>query len=115
VCYTWHGNPLTSAFSVLELLDNLDFFFKDLFYLYEYTVALFRHTRRGHQIPLQVVVSHHVVAGNLNSGFLEEQSLLLTAEPSLQVIYFIFIFETGSYYVAFGGLKLIDYLLAFDS
>jgi hypothetical protein len=29
-----------------------------------YTVALFRHTRRGHQIPLQMVVSHHVVAGN---------------------------------------------------
>jgi hypothetical protein len=38
---------------------------KDLFiYLNEYTVAVFRHTRRGHQIPLQMVVSHHVVAGN---------------------------------------------------
>jgi len=35
-----------------------------LFYVYEYTVAVFRHTRRGHQIPLQMVVSHHVVAGN---------------------------------------------------
>ena len=34
-----------------------------LFYVYEYTVAVFRHTRRGHQIPLQMVVSHHVVAG----------------------------------------------------
>ena len=40
------------------------FFFKDLFYVYKYTVAVFRHTRRGHQIPLQMVVSHHVVAGN---------------------------------------------------
>jgi hypothetical protein len=30
----------------------------------EYTVAVFRHTRRGHQISLQMVVSHHVVAGN---------------------------------------------------
>jgi hypothetical protein len=41
-------------------------FFKDLFicYLYEYTVAVFRHTRRGHQIALQMFVSHHVVAGN---------------------------------------------------
>ena len=43
-------------------------FFKDLFiYLfnvYEYTVAVSRHTRRRHQIPLQMVVSHHVVAGN---------------------------------------------------
>ena len=27
-------------------------------------IVLFRHTRRGHQIPLQMVVSHHVVAGN---------------------------------------------------
>uniref|UniRef100_A0ABK0LEQ8 MIA SH3 domain containing n=1 Tax=Rattus norvegicus TaxID=10116 RepID=A0ABK0LEQ8_RAT len=25
--------------------------------------AVFRHTRRGHQIPLQMLVSHHVVAG----------------------------------------------------
>jgi hypothetical protein len=39
-------------------------FFKDLFYLYEYTVAVFRHTRRGCQISLLMVVSHHVVAGN---------------------------------------------------
>ena len=40
------------------------FFFKIcLFYVYEYTVAIFRHTRRGHQIPLQMVVSHHVIAG----------------------------------------------------
>ena len=30
----------------------------------EYTVAVFRHTRRGLQIPLPMVVSHHVVAGN---------------------------------------------------
>jgi hypothetical protein len=35
-----------------------------LFYVYEYTVAVFRHTRKGHRIPLQMVVSHHVVAGN---------------------------------------------------
>jgi hypothetical protein len=35
-----------------------------LFYVYEYIVAVFRHTRRGPQIPLQMVVSHYVVAGN---------------------------------------------------
>jgi hypothetical protein len=48
----------------------LMFFFKNyhfkiiyyLFNVYEYTV--FRHTKRGHQIPLQMVVSHCVVAGN---------------------------------------------------
>jgi hypothetical protein len=34
-----------------------------LFNLCKYTVALFRHTRRGYQIPLQMFVSHHVVAG----------------------------------------------------
>jgi hypothetical protein len=32
-------------------------------FMYEYTVAIFSHTRRGHQIPLQMVVSYHV-AGN---------------------------------------------------
>ena len=35
-----------------------------LFNVYEYTVAVFRHTRRGHRIPLQMVVSHYVVTGN---------------------------------------------------
>jgi hypothetical protein len=43
--------------------DGLFFFFKDLFIVCKYTVAVFRHTRRGHQISFQVVVSHHVVAG----------------------------------------------------
>jgi hypothetical protein len=42
----------------------LFFFFKDLFILCEYTVTFSRHTRRGHQMSLQMVVSHHVVAGN---------------------------------------------------
>jgi hypothetical protein len=54
---------------------------KDFIYLFdiydEYTLAVFRHTRRGHQIPLQMVVSHHVVAGNWTQD-------LLTSEPSLQ-------------------------------
>jgi hypothetical protein len=37
---------------------------KDLFIIInKYTVAVFRHTKRGHQISLQVVVSHHMVAG----------------------------------------------------
>jgi hypothetical protein len=45
--------------SFLACLDDLFIYF-----MYEYTVAVFRHTRRGHRIPLQMVVSHHVVAGN---------------------------------------------------
>jgi hypothetical protein len=32
--------------------------------LFEDSIAVFRHTRRGHQIPLQMVVRHLVVAGN---------------------------------------------------
>jgi hypothetical protein len=37
-------------------------FFKDLFIICKYTVAVFRHPRRGHQISLQMVVNHHVAA-----------------------------------------------------
>jgi len=32
-----------------------------LFHVCKYTVAAFRHTSRGHQISLQMTVSHHVV------------------------------------------------------
>ena len=34
------------------------------FFIYEYSVAVSRHIRRGHQILLQMVVSHCVVSGN---------------------------------------------------
>jgi hypothetical protein len=53
--------------------------------MYEYTVAVFRHTRRGHHISLQLDVSHHVELNwELNSGPIKEQSVLLTAELSIQ-------------------------------
>jgi hypothetical protein len=43
---------------------SLSLFLKiNLFYVYEYTVAVFRHTRRGHQIPLQMIMRYHVIAG----------------------------------------------------
>ena len=53
------------------------------FNVYEYTVVVFRHQKR---------VSDHIADGGeppcdcweLNSGPLEEQSVLLTSEPSLQ-------------------------------
>jgi hypothetical protein len=49
----------TTAWLLLKL-----FFFKDLFIIIsKYTVAVFRCTRRGHQISLWMVVSYHVVAG----------------------------------------------------
>jgi hypothetical protein len=45
-------------------LKKIVIYFYFLFYVCEHIVAAFRRTRRGHQIPLQMVVSHHVVAGN---------------------------------------------------
>jgi hypothetical protein len=32
-----------------------------MYTIYEYTVTVFRYTRRGHPISLQMVVSHHEV------------------------------------------------------
>jgi hypothetical protein len=48
-------------------MPNVAFFFGlkiYLFYVCEYSVIFFRHNRRGYQILLQMVVSHHVVVGN---------------------------------------------------
>ena len=61
-------------------------FFKDLFIVTcEYTVAVVRHTRRGHQISLRMVVSHHVVAGIWTQDLWKSnQWVLLPTEPSLQ-------------------------------
>jgi hypothetical protein len=44
-------------------ISYLGFFFLKIYLLYKCTVVVFRHTRRGRQILLQMVVSHHVVAG----------------------------------------------------
>ena len=66
------GRKQRYAFKVLVGKDFLTltsklllfFLFKDLFIVIcKYTIAVFRHTRRGRQISLQVIVSHHVVAG----------------------------------------------------
>ena len=42
---------------------NILFFKIYLFIICKYTVAVLRYSRRGHQISLRMVVSHHVVAG----------------------------------------------------
>jgi hypothetical protein len=47
--------------SITELHSYCLSFFLRLIYLYEYTVAVFRRIRKGHQISLQMVVSHHMV------------------------------------------------------
>ena len=59
---SWISTIYWKCFFPLD--DFSSFFFTYLFYVYEYTVAVFRHTSSGHRIPLQIVVSHHVVAGN---------------------------------------------------
>jgi hypothetical protein len=53
--------------------------------MYVNTLSLSSDTpEEGIGSPLQMVVSHHMVAGQLNSEPLEGQSVLLTTEPSLQ-------------------------------
>jgi hypothetical protein len=46
-----------------SIIKSLFFLKIYLFIICKYTVAVFRHTRRGRQISLRMVVSHHVVAG----------------------------------------------------
>ena len=41
----------------LPLIQERTFLKNYLFHVYEYTVAVLRHTRRGHHIPLQMVMS----------------------------------------------------------
>jgi hypothetical protein len=61
------------------------YFFKDLFIIIcKYTVAVFRHTRRGSQILLRMVVSHHVVAGIWTLDLRKSSRVLLPTEPSHQ-------------------------------
>jgi hypothetical protein len=59
----------------------------------EYIVAIFRHTRK--RAPDLITVGCEPPCGcwKLNSGPLEEQSVLLTTEPSLQPL--VLFFERG--------------------
>jgi hypothetical protein len=55
-----------------------------LFIICVYTVAVFRYSRRGDQIFVMDGCEPPCGCWDLNSGPLEEQSVLLTAEPSYQ-------------------------------
>jgi hypothetical protein len=63
---------------------GLIFFLIYLFIICKYTVAVFRHTRRGRQILLRMVVSHHVVAGTWTLDLWKSSQVLLPTEPSHQ-------------------------------
>ena len=68
---------------------------KDLFIIIcKYTVAVFRRTRRGHQISLRVVVSHHVVAGIWTSDLRKSSRVLLPTEPSHQPYCYVLTFSS---------------------
>ena len=60
------------------------FFFLRLFYVYDYSVAVFRHIRRRALDPITEGCESPSASWELNSGPLEEESVLLTTEPSLQ-------------------------------
>jgi hypothetical protein len=64
-CSLWHTSdtPMIHLvrFKSVYLFNDLSIY---LFNVCEYIVPVFRHTKRGRQIPLQMVVSHYVVAGN---------------------------------------------------
>jgi hypothetical protein len=64
---------------------RVSFFFNIyLFIICKYIVAVFRHSRRGSQIFLQMVVSHHVVAGIWTPDLRKSSRVLLPTEPSHQ-------------------------------
>jgi hypothetical protein len=60
------------------------------FYFYEYTVAIFRHTRRYHLYPITDGCEPLCGCWELNSGPLQEQPVSLTAEPSLSPALHVF-------------------------
>ena len=69
-----------------------------LFYVYENTIALFRHTRTGHQIPLQMVVNHHVVAGNWTHNLRKSiQCSYPQSHNSSPCTFFIYRLRSGFY------------------
>jgi hypothetical protein len=77
---------LLLSFCTLEP-GSLFFFFFFFFIICKYIVAVFRHTRRGSQILLRMVVSHHVVAGIWTLDLRKSSKssrVLLPTEPSHQ-------------------------------
>ena len=74
--------------NVAKSLRTLFFSKLYLFHSYKYTVAVFRNARRGHQIPLQMVVSHHVVAENWTQDLWKsKQPVLWTVEASVHALF----------------------------
>lgn len=78
----WVGHVMSTVETELSWKPEAVFFFKIyLFHIWGYTVAAFRHSRRHHQMP---ITEPPWGCWDLNSRPQEEQSVLLTTEPSLQ-------------------------------
>jgi hypothetical protein len=104
--------PLSHLTSPLCVLFFFSFFFIYLFIylfiIYKYTVAVFRCTRRGHQISLQMVVSHHVVAGIWTSDLRKSSRVLLPTEPSHQPLCVLFIKLVGLHFFHFNRGRTVN-------
>jgi hypothetical protein len=74
-----------------KLIETVFFLKIYLFIICKYTVAVFRHSRRGSQISLQMVVSHHVVAGIWTLELWKSSQVLLPTEPSHQPLETVFL------------------------
>jgi hypothetical protein len=86
------------------------FFFKIyLFIICKYTVAVFRHSRRGSQVSLQMVVSHHVVAGIWTLDLRKNSRVLLPTEPSHQpgIYYFLLLHLFVCFYLFTCGARSV--------
>ena len=81
-CWDLNPGPLEELSVLLTTKPSLQAL--NLFYVYEYTVPVFRHTRRGHQIPITDGYEPLCGCWELNLEPLGDQSGLLTSEPSLQ-------------------------------
>jgi hypothetical protein len=65
-----------------------------LFIICKYTVAVFRHSRRGSRISLQMVVSYHVVAGIWTQDFWKSSQCSLShlSSPLNLLLFFVLVF-----------------------
>jgi hypothetical protein len=72
---------------VCFICHDINFFKIYLLIICKYTVAVFRHSRRGSQITLRMAVSHHVVAGIWTLDLRKSSQVLLPTEPSHQPRY----------------------------
>ncbi|EDL23115.1 mCG145372, partial [Mus musculus] len=83
-------SSFSSSLCVCDLFCFSFFFLSFIYLIYEYTVVVFRMSPKRASDPITDGCEPPCGCWELNSGPLEEQPVLLTAEPSLQLPYFVF-------------------------